>query len=39
MKRVIYREENLYAAIDFEGVFLAEEDVSFIFFNTYFLCF
>ena len=31
MKRVIYREENLYATIDFEGVFLTEEDVSFLF--------
>ena len=31
MKRVIYREENLYATVDFEGVFLTEEDVSFLF--------
>ena len=30
MKRVIYREENSYATVDFEGVF-TEEDVSFLF--------
>lgn len=31
MKRVIYREGNSYATVDFEGVFLTEEDVSFLF--------
>ena len=31
MKRVIYREENSYATVDFEGVSFTEEDVSFLF--------
>lgn len=39
MKRVIYREENSYATVDFEGVFFTEEDVSFLFFNPYFIYF
>lgn len=39
MKRVIYREENSDATVDFEGVFLTEEDVSFLFFNTHFIYF
>lgn len=31
MKHVIYREENSNATVDFEGVFLTEEDDSFLF--------
>lgn len=39
MEPVIYREENSYATVNFEGVFLTEEDDSFLFFNTRFIDF